>query len=172
MKRTLPRSQSHWANRYSTSESSDAIPRAHDLHTLASQVSRVMVIPGTIINTTVIVPSPVILGVVLPVSVTVRQTGPGPLCCTACSWTNVSLSNKMQSNMKALLGSVLSNSLWPRSLTLCSPPGSSVHGVLQARSWSGLSSPSPGDLPDPGIKPWSALQADSLPSEPPRDWKY
>ena len=35
--------------------------------------------------------------------------------------------------------------------------------------WSGLPFPSPGDLPDPGIKPGSpALQADSLPSEPPR----
>ena len=34
--------------------------------------------------------------------------------------------------------------------------------------WSGLPFPSPGDLPDPGIKPSSpALQADSLPSEPP-----
>ena len=34
--------------------------------------------------------------------------------------------------------------------------------------WSGLSFPSPGDLSDPGIKPRSAaLQADSLPSEPP-----
>ena len=33
--------------------------------------------------------------------------------------------------------------------------------------WSELSFPSPGDLPDPGIKPMSsALQADSLPSEP------
>ena len=33
---------------------------------------------------------------------------------------------------------------------------------------SGLSFPSPGDLPKPGIKPGSpALQADSLPSEPP-----
>ena len=33
--------------------------------------------------------------------------------------------------------------------------------------WSGLPFPSPGDLPDPGIKPRSpALQADSLPSEP------
>ena len=32
---------------------------------------------------------------------------------------------------------------------------------------SGLPFPSPGDLSDPGIKPWSpALQADSLPSEP------
>ena len=34
--------------------------------------------------------------------------------------------------------------------------------------WSGLPFPSPGDLPDPGIKSRSpALQADSLPSEPP-----
>ena len=34
--------------------------------------------------------------------------------------------------------------------------------------WSGFSFPSPGNLPDPGIKPWSpALQADSLQSEPP-----
>ena len=33
--------------------------------------------------------------------------------------------------------------------------------------WSGLPFPSPADLPNPGIKPWSpALQADSLPSEP------
>ena len=34
-------------------------------------------------------------------------------------------------------------------------------------SWSGLSFPPPGDLPDPGIEPGSpALQGDSLPSEP------
>ena len=34
--------------------------------------------------------------------------------------------------------------------------------------WSGLPCPSPGDLSRPGIKPGSpALQADSLPSEPP-----
>ena len=34
--------------------------------------------------------------------------------------------------------------------------------------WSGLPLPSPGDLPDPGIELGSpALQADSLPSEPP-----
>jgi len=53
-------------------------------------------------------------------------------------------------------------------LTLCDPmvcrlPGSSVHGILQTRYWSGLPFPSPGDLPDPGIKPPSpALQADSF----------
>ena len=34
--------------------------------------------------------------------------------------------------------------------------------------WRGLPFPSSGDLPYPGIKPWSPpLQADSLPSEPP-----
>ena len=34
--------------------------------------------------------------------------------------------------------------------------------------WSELPFPSPGDLPDPGVKPkYPALQADSLPSEPP-----
>ena len=34
--------------------------------------------------------------------------------------------------------------------------------------WSGLSFPSPGDLPNPGIKPRSStLQVDSLPAEPP-----
>ena len=51
----------------------------------------------------------------------------------------------------------------------CIPPGSSVHRLLQTKYQSGLSFPSPGDLPDPGIKPWSpALQADSLPFEPRR----
>ena len=38
----------------------------------------------------------------------------------------------------------------------CSPPGSSVHGILQARDyWSGMPFPPPGDLPDPGIEPTS-----------------
>ena len=33
--------------------------------------------------------------------------------------------------------------------------------------WSGLPFPSPGDLPDPGIEPWSpAFQEDTLISEP------
>ena len=34
----------------------------------------------------------------------------------------------------------------------CSPPGSSVHGIFQQEYWSGLPFPSPGDLPNPGIK--------------------
>ena len=50
----------------------------------------------------------------------------------------------------------------------CSPPGSSVHGILQARTLEWLAISSPGDLPNPGTEAGSpALQADSLPSEPP-----
>ena len=55
----------------------------------------------------------------------------------------------------------------------CNPPGSSVHGILQARvlEWVVISFPrggGGGGLPDSGIEPRSpALQADSLPSEPP-----
>jgi len=37
----------------------------------------------------------------------------------------------------------------------CSPPGSSVRGIPQARVRSGLLCPDPPDLPDPGIKPMS-----------------
>ena len=56
--------------------------------------------------------------------------------------------------------------------TLCdpvdgSPPGSSVHGILQARTLEGVAFPSSRNLSNPGIEPRSsALQADSLPSEP------
>ena len=59
-------------------------------------------------------------------------------------------------------------------LTLCDPldcsqQDSSVHSISQARILeSGLPFPSPGDLSNPGIEPRSpALQAYSLPSEPP-----
>ena len=51
----------------------------------------------------------------------------------------------------------------------CSPPGSSVHGILQVRMLEWVA-PSffPGDLSDPGIEPrCPALQADSLLSKPP-----
>ena len=41
-------------------------------------------------------------------------------------------------------------------------------GFSKQEYWSGVPLPSPGDLPDPGIKPESpTLQADALPSEPP-----
>ena len=55
-------------------------------------------------------------------------------------------------------------------LTLCDPMDCSPLSIRFSRQeyWSGLSFPSPGDLPNPGIEPGShALQEDSLPSEPP-----
>ena len=57
--------------------------------------------------------------------------------------------------------------------TLCnskyySQPGSSSMEFSRQEYWSGLPCPPPGDLPNPGIKLQSpALQADSLPTEPP-----
>ena len=39
----------------------------------------------------------------------------------------------------------------------CSPPGSSVHGILQARILERVAGPPPGDLPDPGIEPESLM---------------
>ena len=51
----------------------------------------------------------------------------------------------------------------------CSPPGSSVHRIFQARIQEWEPFPSPEDLPNSGIEPESpALQADSLPAEVPR----
>ena len=50
----------------------------------------------------------------------------------------------------------------------CSLPGSSVHGILQARILEWVAIPFPRDLPNSGIEPkLPALQADSLPAEPP-----
>ena len=49
---------------------------------------------------------------------------------------------------------------------LCDPMESM--GFSRQDYWSGLSFPSPGDLPNPGIEPESpVLQVDSLHSEPP-----
>ena len=53
----------------------------------------------------------------------------------------------------------------------CSPPGSSVHGILHEEYWSGLPGPPPSDLPHPGsnLCPLWLLhwQTGSLPLAPP-----
>ena len=50
----------------------------------------------------------------------------------------------------------------------CSPPGSSAHGILQARTLEWLPFPPPGDLPNPGMKPMSpALAGEFFTTEPP-----
>ena len=50
--------------------------------------------------------------------------------------------------MCVLSHSVVSDSLQTQD---CSPPGSSVHGILQARILEWVASFSPGELPDPGV---------------------
>ena len=42
------------------------------------------------------------------------------------------------------------------------PPGSSVHGISQARILKWVAIPSPGDLPNPEIEPASPALADSF----------
>ena len=62
--------------------------------------------------------------------------------------------------------SVVSNSLPSHGLL---PARLLSMGLSRQEYWSGLPLSSPWDLPDPGVEPESpALQADSLPSEPPR----
>ena len=63
---------------------------------------------------------------------------------------------------------------WTKSCLALATPWTVAHqpplfmGFLRQEYWRGLPFPSPGDLPDPGIKPKSpALQADSLLTEPP-----
>ena len=60
--------------------------------------------------------------------------------------------------------------LGPSHVRLFATPWTVAHQALQSMGGGGrrLPFPSPGDLPDPGIKPGSpAWQADALPSEPP-----
>ena len=62
--------------------------------------------------------------------------------------------------------SVMSDSLWPPWTVAYKAPLSME--FFRQEYWSGLPSPSPGDLPNQGIESKSpALQADALPSEPP-----
>ena len=70
---------------------------------------------------------------------------------------------KVKVKVKSLSRVRLSATLW--TVALQAPPST---GFSRQEYWSELPFPSPGDLPDPGIKPRSpALQVDSLLSEPP-----
>ena len=65
--------------------------------------------------------------------------------------------------------SVVSNSVTPQTVAHHVPLSM---GFSRQEYWSGLPFPSPGYLPSPGIEPGSrALQADTLPSEPPREFQ-
>ena len=91
---------------------------------------------------------------------------PSPMNCSSCFWRHTSLMVhpfKSQQEVKVKVLVTQSRQLLCNSMD-CSPLDFSVHAIY----WSGLPFPSPGYLHDPGIKPGSpALQADSLPSEPP-----
>ena len=70
-------------------------------------------------------------------------------------------------------GASISITIWGESISrsvvfdFLKPHGLSV-GFSRQEYWSGLSFPSPGDVPNPGIEPKSpALQVDTLPSEQP-----
>ena len=55
-----------------------------------------------------------------------------------------------------------------QSCPILRPQGPPSMGFSRQEYWNGLPFPSPGNLPYPGVKPGSpALEADSLPSEPP-----
>ena len=76
--------------------------------------------------------------------------------------------SKVKVKVKSLSQVRLFVTLW--TVALQAPPSM---GFSRQEYWSGLPSPSPGDLPDPGIEPRSpTLQADALPSEPPGKTVY
>ena len=86
--------------------------------------------------------------------------------------TQIMLSEEARSKMSHIVWFCLYGGLVAKSCPVlcdsmdCSPPGSSVPGILQARilEWTVISFSR--DLPDPGIKPRSpALQADSMLTE-------
>ena len=101
---------------------------------------------------------------------------------SACLWISLSLHSLSHASVSkflffkrtlvvgvccATLGcSVMNDSLWPHGpypTSLLRP-----RGLSRQDYWSGFPCPLPGDLPNPGIELRSpALQADSLPSEPP-----
>ena len=67
----------------------------------------------------------------------------------------------MVGGLDGLVTQIVSDSCNP---TDCSPPGSSVYGISQARILEWVPFLSPGTLPNPEIKPKSPeLQVDSLP---------
>ena len=75
---------------------------------------------------------------------------------------NLDSKSKCPEKSETVSPSVMSDSLQPHGLSM---------GFSRQEYWSGLPFPSPGDLPDPGLEPGSpALQADSLPSQPPRSY--
>ena len=87
-----------------------------------------------------------------------------PISCSIFMWQRAQRRSKPSHDLyrkKYISHSVMSDSLRPHQAPL-------YLGFPRQEYWSGLSFPSLWDLPNPGSEPASpALQADSLPSEPP-----
>ena len=74
---------------------------------------------------------------------------------------------KLQNGLKVKVNSLSHDQLFVTPWTVAHQAPPSM-GFSRQEYWSGLPFPSPGDLPDPGIKPKSpSLWADALTSEPP-----
>ena len=95
-----------------------------------------------------------------------QGTGPRQLRCIPkewFQWAQTLASSPMHMNVCSVPQCV-----WLCNSMGCSPPGSCVNGILQARILEWVAMPSSRGLPNPGIKPrYPTVQADSLLSEPP-----
>ena len=83
------------------------------------------------------------------------------------SHNNILLSNKITLLMVVVVGGLVTKSCPPLETpwTVARQAPLSME-LSEQEYWSGLPFPSPGDIPDPGIKPGSlALQVDSLPNK-------
>ena len=81
-------------------------------------------------------------------------------------WSGMGLAGKGLEGSVKVVAPQLCSTLWDP--VGCSPPASSVHGILQARILEWIAIPFSRGYSDPDIKPRSpTLQADSLLSEPP-----
>ena len=77
------------------------------------------------------------------------------LCCSLLLPSVFSSIRVFSNDLDGLKVKVLVTQLCPTLCdhTDCSPPGSSVHGILQARILEWVAIPSSGDPPDPGVQP-------------------
>ena len=90
---------------------------------------------------------------------------PGILQARTLEWVAISSSNAWKWKVKVKSLSRVRLLATPWTAAYQAPPSM---GFSRQDYWSGVPFPSPGDLPNPGIKPrFPALQEDSLPSEPP-----
>ena len=100
----------------------------------------------------------------LPHSSAVQSPVYGSLFCQGLPLCHLSPAVLPFSWCESVSCSVVSNSATPWTVAHRAPLSM---GFSRQEYWSELPFPSPGDLPNPGIEPRSALQADPSPSEPP-----